>query len=68
MDDRVEGNYQSSGQWYKGNVIRVGESSQGEPLYDIEYDDDEIGAGARLLGLRAGTRRGDGIGELDAYP
>ena len=41
VDDRVEGNYQSSDTWYKGNITGVGSGEQGEWIYDIEYDDDE---------------------------
>ena len=41
VDDRVEGNYKASGQWYKGNITRVGQFEDGSPQYDILYDDDE---------------------------
>jgi Ca2+-binding EF-hand superfamily protein len=41
VDDRVEGNYRISGQWYKGDITAVREDSDGLPVYDITYDDDE---------------------------
>jgi hypothetical protein len=41
VDDRVEGNYRVSGQWYKGDITKVYVDDAGFPLYDITYDDDE---------------------------
>ena len=53
VGDRVEGNYHSSGTWYKGAITDVSEAG----LYDIEYDDDETEEGLSRTLIRRVQRR-----------